>query len=222
MKVLEVKNLNKSYFQGQLKTQVLKDISLGVNKGDFLGIVGPSGSGKTTLLYCLSSLENIDSGEIFLNGENISLFSDKKISNLRRGSLGFVFQFYNLIPNLTAYENILLANVISNEVNEEKIEELLKLVGMWEYKDYYPNQLSGGMQQRVAIARALVNDPEIIFADEPTGNLDQKKGAEIMKLLKRLNEEKQITIILVTHNDDYLKYCNKQINLIDGEFVDKE
>jgi len=222
MKVLEVKNLNKSYFQGQLKTQVLKDISLGVNKGDFLGIVGPSGSGKTTLLYCLSSLENIDSGEIFLNGENISLFSDKKISNLRRGSLGFVFQFYNLIPNLTAYENILLANVISNEVNEEKIEELLKLVGMWEYKDYYPNQLSGGMQQRVAIARALVNNPEIIFADEPTGNLDQKKGAEIMKLLKRLNEEKQITIILVTHNDDYLKYCNKQINLIDGEFVDKE
>ncbi len=222
MKVLEVKNLNKSYFQGQLKTQVLKDISLGVNKGDFLGIVGPSGSGKTTLLYCLSSLENIDSGEIFLNGENISLFSDKKISNLRRGSLGFVFQFYNLIPNLTAYENILLANVIANEVNEEKIEELLKLVGMWEYKDYYPNQLSGGMQQRVAIARALVNNPEIIFADEPTGNLDQKKGAEIMNLLKRLNEEKQITIILVTHNDDYLKYCNKQINLIDGEFVDKE
>jgi putative ABC transport system ATP-binding protein len=116
----------------------------------------------------------------------------------------------------------LLANVIANEVNEEKIEELLKLVGMWEYKDYYPNQLSGGMQQRVAIARALVNNPEIIFADEPTGNLDQKKGAEIMNLLKRLNEEKQITIILVTHNDDYLKYCNKQINLIDGEFVDKE
>jgi len=222
MKVLEVQNLSKSYKMGQTENKVLKNISFDVSKGDFLGIVGPSGSGKTTLLYCLSSLEKIDSGRIILNGEDIASFDDDKISNLRKTSLGFVFQFYNLIPNLTAYENILLACVIAKNNDKDKIEELLKLVDMFEYKDYFPNQLSGGMQQRIAIARALVNNPKIIFADEPTGNLDQKKGIEIMSILKRLNEDKQITIVLVTHNEDYLKYCNRTINLIDGEFVDKQ
>ncbi len=191
-----------------------------VNEGDFLGIIGPSGSGKTTLLYCLSSLETIDEGEILFEGENIKDFSDKKVSDLRQKSFGFIFQFYNLIPNLTAYENILLASVIANKINEERIDSLLEMVGMKEYKNYFPNEMSGGMQQRVAIARALVNEPKVIFADEPTGNLDQKKGKEIMDLLYKLNKENNITIILVTHNEDYLKYCSRTINLIDGEFIE--
>jgi len=218
--IIEVRNLNKYYLQGKDKNHILKNISMKVNEGDFLGIIGPSGSGKTTLLYCLSSLETIDEGEILFEGENIKDFSDKKVSDLRQKSFGFIFQFYNLIPNLTAYENILLASVIANKINEERIDSLLEMVGMKEYKNYFPNEMSGGMQQRVAIARALVNEPKVIFADEPTGNLDQKKGKEIMDLLYKLNKENNITIILVTHNEDYLKYCSRTINLIDGEFIE--
>ena len=220
MSIIEVRNLNKYYLQGKDKNHILKNISMKVNEGDFLGIIGPSGSGKTTLLYCLSSLETIDEGEILFEGENIKDFSDKKVSDLRQKSFGFIFQFYNLIPNLTAYENILLASVIANKINEERIDSLLEMVGMKEYKNYFPNEMSGGMQQRVAIARALVNEPKVIFADEPTGNLDQKKGKEIMDLLYKLNKENNITIILVTHNEDYLKYCSRTINLIDGEFIE--
>jgi len=220
MSIIEVRNLNKYYLQGKEKNHILKNISLQVNEGDFLGIIGPSGSGKTTLLYCLSSLETIDEGEILFEGENIKDFSDKKVSDLRQKSFGFIFQFYNLIPNLTAYENILLASVIANKINEERIDSLLEMVGMKEYKNYFPNEMSGGMQQRVAIARALVNEPKVIFADEPTGNLDQKKGKEIMDLLYKLNKENNITIILVTHNEDYLRYCSRTINLIDGEFIE--
>lgn len=219
MPILEIKNLNKYYKQGKEQSHILKNISLNINKGDFLGIVGPSGSGKTTLLYCLSSLEKIDSGEITIEGENIKDFDNQKLANLRKYTFGFVFQFYNLIPNLTAYENVLLAKVIARNTNEKKIDDLLELVGMTKYRDYFPSELSGGMQQRIAIARALVNEPKILFADEPTGNLDQKKGNEIMELLTKLNKENKLTIILVTHNEDYLKFCNRTINLIDGEFV---
>ena len=218
--ILEVKNLNKYYLQGQNKHHILKNITMNVNEGDFLGIIGPSGSGKTTLLYCLSSLETIDSGEIILDSQNINNWSDDLVSDLRQNHLGFIFQFYNLVPNLTTYENVLLANVIAGKNDDKKITELLELVGMIEYKDYYPNQLSGGMQQRIAIARALVNSPRILFADEPTGNLDQKKGKEIMDLLEKLNKDENLTIVLVTHNEDYLKYCNRTISLIDGEFID--
>jgi putative ABC transport system ATP-binding protein len=220
--ILEVKGLNKYYLQGQNKHHILKDITMNVNEGDFLGIIGPSGSGKTTLLYCLSSLETIDSGEITLDSQNINNLSDNLVSELRQNHLGFIFQFYNLVPNLTAYENVLLANVIAGRNDENKINELLDLVGMSEYRDYYPNELSGGMQQRIAIARALVNNPRILFADEPTGNLDQKKGKEIMDLLEKLNKDSNLTIVLVTHNEDYLKYCNRTINLIDGEFIDNK
>ncbi|MDY0317297.1 MAG: ABC transporter ATP-binding protein [Candidatus Izemoplasmatales bacterium] len=222
MVILEVKGLNKYYLQGQNKHHILKDITMNVNEGDFLGIIGPSGSGKTTLLYCLSSLETIDSGEITLDSQNINNLSDDLVSELRQNHLGFIFQFYNLVPNLTAYENVLLANVIAGRNDENKINELLDLVGMSEYRDYYPNELSGGMQQRIAIARALVNNPRILFADEPTGNLDQKKGKEIMDLLEKLNKDSNLTIVLVTHNEDYLKYCNRTINLIDGEFIDNK
>jgi putative ABC transport system ATP-binding protein len=218
--ILKAEKIDKFYNQGKTVNHVLKKISLEINKGDFLGIVGPSGSGKTTLLYCLSSIEEIDNGNVFINGQNYKDMKDNDISELRQSEFGFVFQFYNLIPNLTAYENILLASVIAEKVDENRIDELIELVGMTKYKKYFPNELSGGMQQRVAIARALVNNPKILFADEPTGNLDQKKGKEIMELLKTLNEEKGITIVLVTHNEDYLKYCNRTINLVDGEIIE--
>ncbi|MGD9964704.1 MAG: ABC transporter ATP-binding protein [Candidatus Izemoplasmatales bacterium] len=220
MNILKAEKIDKFYNQGKTVSHVLKKISLEINKGDFLGIVGPSGSGKTTLLYCLSSIEEIDNGNVFINGQNYKNMKDNDISELRQSEFGFVFQFYNLIPNLTAYENILLASVIAEKVDENRIDELIELVGMSKYKKYFPNELSGGMQQRVAIARALVNNPKILFADEPTGNLDQKKGKEIMDLLKTLNEEKGITIVLVTHNEDYLKYCNRTINLVDGEIIE--
>ncbi|MCK9235513.1 MAG: ABC transporter ATP-binding protein [Acholeplasmataceae bacterium] len=220
MKLIVADKVNKYYTQGEERNHILKALSLVVNEGDFLGIIGPSGSGKTTLLYCLSSLETIDDGDLIVLGEKINQYTDKQIAKLRQETFGFIFQFYHLIPNLTAYENIMLASVIAKKVDEAKIMDLLDKVGMTEYKDYFPNELSGGMQQRIAIARALVNSPKVLFADEPTGNLDQQKGKEIMELLKKLNDEEQVTIILVTHNEDYLSYCKQTKTLIDGEFVD--
>ena len=216
MKVIETVDLKKTFINTTISQQVLKGINIEINRGDFAGIVGPSGSGKTTLLYCMSSLEKITSGKILFLNKNISKYSDKEIADLRKTELGFIFQFYNLIPNLTVYENVLLARVIARKKEEDSIDQILDMVGMLEFKDYYPNQLSGGMQQRVSIARALVNNPKIVFADEPTGNLDQKNGSEIMELLKKLNTEKGITIVLVTHNEDYLIYCNKVFRLVDG------
>jgi len=220
VKLIVADKVNKYYTQGEERNHILKALSLVVNEGDFLGIIGPSGSGKTTLLYCLSSLETIDDGDLIVLGEKINQYTDKQIAKLRQETFGFIFQFYHLIPNLTAYENIMLASVIAKKVDEAKIMDLLDKVGMTEYKDYFPNELSGGMQQRIAIARALVNSPKVLFADEPTGNLDQQKGKEIMELLKKLNDEEQVTIILVTHNEDYLSYCKQTKTLIDGEFVD--
>jgi len=201
---------------------VLNHVSFDVEKGSFLGIHGPSGSGKTTLLYCLSALESFDSGDILFQGSSIKALTDDQLSSLRKHQIGFVFQFFHLIPQLTAYENIMLANVIAGNHEPTRIMEVLEWVAMAPYKDYFPTQLSGGMQQRIAIARALINNPTVLFADEPTGNLDQKQGHEIMELLKRLNMEKGLTIILVTHNEDYLKYCTQTLKLIDGEVVDKD
>jgi len=218
MKVIETNDLNKTFINDALQQEVLKGINIEINEGDFAGIVGPSGSGKTTLLYCISSLEKISSGNIIFNGKDITSYTEKEIADLRKTELGFIFQFYNLIPNLTVFENILLARVIANK-GEEEIEEMLNTVGMLEYKDLYPNQLSGGMQQRVAIARALVNKPKVVFADEPTGNLDQKNGKEVMELLKKLNIDEKITIVLVTHNEEYLDYCNRVYRLLDGRVV---
>ena len=218
MSVIETNDLKKTFSNDVIHQEVLKGVSIKINEGDFAGIVGPSGSGKTTLLYCLSSLEKITSGTIIFNGKDITKYTDKEIADLRKTELGFIFQFYNLIPNLTVYENLLLAKVLANK-EEDNIIEMLKTVGIAEYKDYYPNQLSGGMQQRVAIARALINRPSIIFADEPTGNLDQKNGFEIMTLLKKLNQEKKVTIVLVTHNEEYLKYCSSVYRLLDGRVV---
>jgi len=216
MEIIKTEKLVKTFISGDRQQKVLKEIDLSIEQGDFAGVVGPSGSGKTTLLYCLSSLESITDGKVLLMGKDIVKYSESEIAQLRKTEIGFIFQFYNLVPNLTVYENILLALVIARK-KDDNIDEVLESVGMNEFKDYYPNQLSGGMQQRVAIARALVNKPKIIFADEPTGNLDQKNGKEIMELLKDLNKKEKLTIVLVTHNEDYLEYCNKTIRLLDGK-----
>lgn len=218
MEIIRTENLIKIFDNKVVNQKVLKGINISINKGDFAGIVGPSGSGKTTLLYCLSSLEDITKGKVFINDKDITKYTDKEIEELRKHEIGFVFQFFNLIPNLTVYENILLARIIAGD-DDSYIDEILKKINMYEYKEYYPNQLSGGMQQRVAIARALVNKPTIIFADEPTGNLDTKSGIQIMDILKDLNVTDGITILLVTHNEDYLKYCNTTFRLIDGKIV---
>ncbi len=218
MEIIKTINLKKVFDNKIVKQEVLKGLNISISKGDFAGIVGPSGSGKTTLLYCLSSLEDITSGNVYINEKDISKYSIREVEDLRKHEIGFVFQFFNLIPNLTVYENILLARVIANN-DDSYIDEILEKVSMKEYKEYYPNQLSGGMQQRVAIARALVNKPNIIFADEPTGNLDQENGKQIMDLLKKLNQKEGITVLLVTHNEDYLSYCNRVFRLIDGKIV---
>jgi len=218
MEIIKTINLKKVFDNKIVKQEVLKGLNISISKGDFAGIVGPSGSGKTTLLYCLSSLEDITSGNVYINEKDISKYSIREVEDLRKHEIGFVFQFFNLIPNLTVYENILLARVIANN-DDSYIDEILEKVSMKEYKEYYPNQLSGGMQQRVAIARALVNKPNIIFADEPTGNLDQENGKQILDLLKKLNQKEGITVLLVTHNEDYLSYCNRIFRLIDGKIV---
>ena len=232
MAIIEIKNLIKNFNNGQITTYVLKGINLNIEKGDFLLITGTSGSGKTTLINCISGLETITSGEVLIEGFDLSKISAKEMANLRKHKISFVFQTYNLLPNLTVYENILIASLIANgnkktdedvKLNERlKIYELLKKFNLFAFKDYFPNQISGGMQQRCAIVRALINDPEIIFADEPTGNLDSKSGEEVMKTLSYLHQEFGKTIVMVTHSLDHLKYANRHVQLIDGEIISDE
>jgi len=222
MSILSCKNIGKSYQVGKDQIQVLKDISLFIEKGEYIGIVGPSGSGKTTLLYVLSGLETPSSGQVLYNNQNFSSWKETQRIDLRKEDFGFIFQFYNLIQNITVYENIELARVISQNKKAYDTSHVLKWVGLEAISHYYPHQLSGGMQQRVAIARALVNKPKVLFADEPTGNLDSVNGKEIMQLLKRFNEEEQVSIILVTHNADNLSDCHRLIHLRDGQVIPHE
>lgn len=219
MSILYCQNIEKSYFVGKNPIQILKDISLAIAPGEYVGIVGPSGSGKTTLLYVLSGLELPTKGHVFFQDQAIDSMKENQRIELRKQDFGFIFQFYNLIQNITVHENIELARVISQNKQAYDVAHVLKWVGLESVSHYYPYQLSGGMQQRVAIARALVNKPKILFADEPTGNLDSLNGKEIMSLLKRLNEEEQVTIILVTHNTDNLSDCHRLIHLRDGEVI---
>lgn len=222
MIIVNAKNIKKDYQNHKLITPVIKGINLTINQQDFISIVGPSGSGKTTLLYLLSGLEKYTSGSINLFGRELSTYNEKEMAALRQTKIGFVFQFYNLIPNLNLYENVLLASILANNNNKEQVDKVLEMVDMLEYKNYYPNQISGGMQQRVAIARALVNNPDLIFADEPIGNLDYENGLQIMNILKKLNQEYHKTIILVTHNEDMIKYGSRFVRIIDGVITEDE
>jgi len=222
MNKIVANNIFKDYVTDNLIVPVLKDISLSIKEGDFCAITGPSGSGKSTLLYVLSGLEPVTKGDVVLSNTNLSIASKDQRINLRKHEIGFIFQFYNLIPNLTVYENVMLSMVLAKKPTPARVKEVLQSVSMLDYIHYFPHQLSGGMQQRVAIARSLVNSPKILFADEPTGNLDSENGHEIMKIFQRLNREHNITIVLVTHSLDNLVYCNRMIQLSDGKVIKDE
>lgn len=221
-KMIEIKNVCKSFGEKDNRTQVLKDVSLTVNKGEFISLMGASGSGKSTLLYLLGGLDSPDSGEILLCGKNIEAMKDKELSKLRRNSLGFVFQFFNLVQNLSVEDNIMLPLVMDGKDPKKyagKLTEILDIVGLSEKRKSFPGQLSGGQQQRCAVARSVIYEPEILLADEPTGNLDSKSGREIMSLFSKINKQKGITILMVTHSDESASYANRTITLSDGQIV---
>lgn len=216
---IEGKNIIKDFQLGDTKTRVLKNISLKVIQGEFVSIMGQSGSGKSTLLYILGGLDVPTSGSVFMNGMDISKFNDEKMSRIRRQNIGFVFQFYNLIPNLNVTENIMLPLLLDGKKMRDykkTLKDILEVVGLSDKRGHTPRELSGGQQQRVAIARALIGNPEILFADEPTGNLDSHTGAEIMSLLQRINKERGQTIIMVTHSPEAAKSSNRVITVSDG------
>lgn len=224
-RIIEIKNLKKFYGEGQNKINVLKDISMDINEGEFVSIMGASGSGKSTLLYLIGALENVDGGSIKLCDEAVEKMNDKKASVVRRKKIGFIFQFYNLIPNLTVEENIMVPILLEGKKQKDyqkKVSLLLQTVGLSDKKNNLPSELSGGQQQRVAIARALINDPDIILADEPIGNLDSKTGKEIMELLAGINKKQHKTIVQVTHSKEAALHGNRLITLKDGEIVGDE
>ena len=216
---VEGKHIIKNFQIGGTTTKVLKDISLQVMQGEFVSIMGPSGSGKSTLLYILGGLDAPTKGQVLLNGTDISRFGGEKMSRIRRQKIGFVFQFYNLIPNLNVEENIMLPLLLDGKKMggyQKQLHQILEVVGLTDRRKHTPRELSGGQQQRVAIARALIGNPEILFADEPTGNLDSKTGAEIMNLLREINQITGQTIIMVTHSPEAAKSSSRVITVQDG------
>jgi len=219
---IEGQNIVKQYQVGIVDTPVLKNISLKIYRGEFVSIMGPSGSGKSTLLYILSGLDNPTGGNVLMNGRDIAGLDDHKKSIMRRRTIGFVFQFYNLIPNLNVEENILLPVLLDGKNMKDykrQLNDILEIVGLADRRKHTPRELSGGQQQRVAIARALINSPDILFADEPTGNLDSTTGTEIMELLQEINRENNKTIIMVTHSGESAWYSSRTIHVKDGEIV---
>ncbi len=218
--IIRLKNVSKHYYLGEL-IKAVDEINITINKGEFVAIVGPSGSGKSTMMNLIGALDLATKGEIYLDNVNIETLSESDLALLRSKKIGFIFQTFNLIPTLTALENVMLPMIfrgISLNYRKEKARELLEKIGLGERLDHLPNELSGGERQRVAIARALVNNPEVILADEPTGNLDTKRGKEIIEMFKNLSKENK-TIILVTHDQELAKYANKIYKLKDGRII---
>lgn len=216
-KLLFVKNITKIYKRGAETVYALKDISFDVKAGDFLAITGPSGSGKTTLLHIIGCLDRPSTGEIYIDEKSVTKMTDKELDRIRREKIGFVFQQFYLLPELTVIENISLPLLFCNkEPNKEYLDELLNMLGIYHRKNHKPKELSGGEMQRVAIGRALINKPELILADEPTANLDSHNSLKIYDLLQLL-VEKSITVIVVTHNNELANRAYKQIKLLDGE-----
>jgi lipoprotein-releasing system ATP-binding protein len=223
--MLQATNIHKVFHNGKKTLAVLKGIDLKIAQGDFLAIVGPSGAGKSTLLHILGGLDTPSQGKVVLAGENIYRLSDAGISRLRNQTFGFVFQFYHLLPEFTVLENVLMPALIYQgsgfrvQGSVEKAEDLLKQVGLAERITHFPNQLSGGEKQRVAIARALVNHPQLLFCDEPTGNLDSVTGSGIISLIKEIHRDRRMTIVMVTHNLELAKSADQVYHLRDGVLV---
>ena len=216
--MIHTKNLTKVYQAGSQVVQALKGINLNVNKGEFISIMGPSGSGKSTLMNIIGCLDSPTDGDYYLNDKSVSQLSDDELAKIRNKEIGFVFQSFHLLPRNTAFENVMLPLKYAGfdkNVAKKKTEKVIDLVGLSSRSNHTPAELSGGQQQRVAIARALVNKPSILFADEPSGNLDSKTGQDVMKIFKELNELGQ-TIILITHENDIARQSNRIITIMDG------
>lgn len=221
MKILEVENLTKIYGKGESKVTALNNVSFSVEKGEFVGIVGASGSGKSTLLHLMGGVDRPTSGKVIIAGKDIYSFDDDKLAIFRRRQVGLIYQFYNLIPTLNVEENITLPLLLDNrEVDEKALNDLLRELGLNERRKHLPNELSGGQQQRTSIGRALITNPSIVLADEPTGNLDSKNSDEIVKLLKKSNKDLKQTIIMITHNMEIAKECDRVIKIEDGKIIE--
>ena len=220
MNIIECKELTKEYLSGENVVKAIDNVTVGFEQGEFCAVTGPSGSGKSTLLHVLSSLENPTRGTVTYNGELMSGYNDNQLSILRRRRFGFVFQAYNLVQELTGYENIVLPVMLDRKkVDENYIKRVIEMLGIEDRLEHLPSALSGGQQQRIAIARALANKPSILFADEPTGNLDGKSGREVLSLLKYVSKEFGITLILVTHDLHVAEQAERIITIEDGRIV---
>ena len=220
MEILKVENLTKIYGKDMAKVTALDHVSFSVEKGEFVAIVGASGSGKSTLLHIIGGVDRPTSGKVYIDGKDIFQFNDDKLAIFRRRQVGLIYQFYNLIPILNVEENITLPLALDNrEIDKQKLDEMIKLLGLENRKKHLPNELSGGQQQRTSIGRALITSPTIILADEPTGNLDSKSSDEIVALLKKSNKEFKQTIIMITHNMEIAKCADRIIKIEDGKIV---
>lgn len=222
MEILKVENLTKTYGSGENLVHAVDDVSFSVEKGEFVAIVGASGSGKSTLLHLIGGVDRPTSGKIFVDGNDISKMNDDKLAVFRRRQVGIVYQFYNLIPILTVEENITLpCDLDGRGVDRERLEMILDSFGLRARRKHLPNQLSGGQQQRTSIARALINNPSLVLADEPTGNLDSKSSEEVMSMLKMCNQSYGQTVIMITHNLDIAKQADRIITISDGKIVEE-
>ncbi|MHA1237668.1 MAG: ABC transporter ATP-binding protein [Candidatus Odinarchaeia archaeon] len=221
--IIIARDVSKEYRRGREIVRAVKNVNMEIKRGELVCIYGPSGSGKTTLLNILSGLDQPTKGKVILDGTDTSVLDERLFPKIRREKIGFIFQDFNLIPDLTTIENVeapLWPTKLSSKEIEEKALSMLRAVDLLERKDHFPKQLSGGEQQRAAIARALINDPVVLFADEPTGNLDTKTGQEIMKLLRQVNKEKKTTVIVVTHDESLIQYADKVLKIVDGQITE--
>lgn len=218
--ILETVEVEKAYQMGKVKVSALRGVSLQIEEGEFVAIFGPSGSGKSTMLHVLGGLDRPDKGSVLVDGTDLSTLNDAKLADIRLHKIGFVFQFFNLLPKLTALRNVELPLTLADVSEDEslgKAKEMLELVGLKDRMDHRPTEMSGGEQQRVAIARALINNPKIVLADEPTGNLDTTTGWDIVNLMKRLNEKTNQTFVVVTHDQSVAETADRMIQLKDGK-----
>lgn len=223
MEILKVENLTKSYGKGEAKVDAIKNINLSINKGEFVAIIGPSGSGKSTLLHLLGGVDKPTSGKVYINDVDIYTLKEKDLSIFRRRNVGFIYQFYNLIPVLSVKENILLPAELDNrKIDKDYLDDLLKTLGLKERANHLPNELSGGQQQRTSIGRALINRPSIVLADEPTGNLDSKNSKEVLELLKLSVRKYNQTLIMITHDPSIALQADRVITIEDGTIKQDE